>query len=272
MDYATLINAVLSLGGMGLLFAILIALANKKLHVEEDPRIEIVAGLLPGANCGACGYPGCNACAEALVNGKAALTVCPACTPEAGDQIAATLGLTAERVERKVAVLMCQGGEGSVTIDADYQGIPTCIAATFISGGGRACSYGCIGLGDCVAVCPFEAIRMGEKGLPVIDRQKCTGCGRCVEACPRKILELHPISRHVFILCKNKDNAKNARAVCKHACIACKICEKAVEGQGFKVDGNLAVMDHNLYTNEPVLPTDKCPTKAIVIVGHADER
>ena len=268
---SSLVYAVLSLGGLGLIFSILITLANKKLHVEEDPRIETVSDLLPGANCGSCGYAGCANFAENLVGGQTQLSTCPVCSPDAAEKIARILGVEVESGERQVAIVMCQGGDGTVKKKADYEGIPSCIGATFVDGGERACSYGCIGYGDCVAVCPFDAIHMNEKGIPVVDRIKCTGCGNCVEACPRKVIELHPVSHHVFVLCRNKDSGKNSRAVCSAACIGCKICEKAVDGVGFNVINNLAVVDHEKYTKELVLPTEKCPTKCIVIVGNTDE-
>jgi len=271
MNYTSLLYAVLSMGGMGLFFSILITLANKKLHVEEDPRIELVTDLLPGANCGSCGYAGCANFAENLVGGKSQLNACPVCGAEAAETIAKILGVEVESGIRQVAIVMCQGGDGIVKKKADYDGIQTCIGAAFVSGGERACAYGCIGLGDCVTVCPFDAIHMNDKGIPMVDRVKCTGCGNCVSACPRNVIELHPISHHVFVLCRNEDSGKNSRAVCSAACIGCKICEKAVAGVGFTVENNLAIVDHDKYTKDLVLPTEKCPTKAIVIVGEADE-
>jgi len=264
--------SVLSMGGIGLFFSILIALANKKLHVEEDPRIGQIAELLPNANCGACGYAGCAAFAQALVIGGVSVNNCPVSSADIKTMIAQILGVNVETGERQVAVVFCTGGDGIVAQKAEYHGIATCAAANLVGGGERACLYGCLGLGDCVRACPFDAIHMDEKRLPVVDREKCTGCGNCVAACPRGVIELHPISRHVFVLCKNEDSPKVARNVCKNACIGCGICERAVNGQGFKVVNNLARVDHQVYTKELVLPTEKCPTKCIVIVGHADER
>ncbi|PIS28576.1 MAG: electron transporter RnfB [Candidatus Marinimicrobia bacterium CG08_land_8_20_14_0_20_45_22] len=269
--YTSILYAVLSMGGLGLLFSVLIALANKKLAVEEDPRISEITKLLPNANCGSCGYAGCANFAENLVSGKTQINNCPVCSDEAREAIARVLGVDVETGERRVAVVFCQGGDGIVSKKAEYSGIKTCIAASLVGGGERACSYGCIGYGDCVAACPFDAIHMSEQNLPVVDRTKCTGCGNCVTACPRGVIELHPISHHVFVLCKNHDTPKVARSVCQRACIGCMICERAVNGQGFKVTDNLAWVDHDVYTKELVLPTEKCPTKAIVILGQADE-
>ena len=271
MNSTTFLYSLLSMGGIGLFFSILIAVANKKLHVEEDPRISLIAECLPGANCGSCGYAGCNNFAEALAGGKSQISNCPVCSPSAREEIARILGVSVEIGERQVAVVFCQGGDDVATKKAEYRGIKTCSAANLVSGGERACSYGCIGLGDCVTVCPFDAIHMNENNLPVVDRAKCTGCGNCVTACPRGIIELHPISHHVFVLCRNRDIGRIARMVCKRACTGCLLCEKAVNGQGFKVVDNLAVVDHDVYTKELVLPTEKCPTKAIVILGTKDE-
>ena len=263
--------SVLSMAGIGLFFSVLIALANKKLHVEEDSRIGQIAECLPGANCGSCGYAGCANFAEALAGGKSQVADCSVCGASAREEIARILGIDAVSGERQVAVVFCQGGDGVVTKKAEYQGVPTCLAATLIAGGERACTYGCIGLADCVRACPFDAIHMNAQNIPEVDRKKCTGCGLCVAACPRQVIELHPLSQHVFVLCKNKDNPKTSRAICKSACIGCMICERAVNGQGFKVKDNLAQVDHAVYTKELVLPTEKCPTKCIVIVGSRDE-
>jgi len=269
--YTSILYAVLSMGGLGLLFSVLIALANKKLAVEEDPRITEIAELLPNANCGSCGYAGCANFAENLVGGKSQINNCSVCGNDAKEAIARILGVDVQTGERRVAVVFCQGGKSNATKKGDYRGIKTCLATTFVSGGERACNYGCIGYGDCVTACPFDAIHINDEGLATVDRKKCTGCGTCVSACPRGVIEMHPISHHVFVQCKNIDSPKTARSVCKHACIGCMICERAVQGVGFKVTNNLAKVDHEQYTKELVLPTDKCPTKAIVILGQADE-
>jgi electron transport complex protein RnfB len=272
MDYTSVIYAVLSMGGLGLFFALLIALADKKLKVEEDPRVSKIDELLPGANCGACGLPGCNACAYAMVKGDVLVSVCPVCDEENQQEIAKLLGVEVDAGERKVAVVLCQGGKSNVTIKADYEGVATCLGTSIVSGGDKACEYGCLGSGDCVSVCTFDAIYMGEEGLPLVNREKCTGCGQCAVVCPRNIIEMHNISSRVFVLCKNHDKGKDAKAACKTACIGCSICVKKDESGGFSINNFLASVDHNKYGNNSELPTDKCPTKAIVVIGKDGEK
>ncbi len=267
----SLIYAVLSMGGIGLFFAVLITLANAKLKVEEDPKIELVNDLLPGANCGACGLPGCGACAELMVKGEVGLSACPVADDDSKDQIGKLLGLSHEAGEKDVAVVLCQGGLKNVSIKADYDGVKTCLGSTLVSGGERQCAYGCLGNGDCCVVCSFDAIHMGEDGLPIVNREKCTGCGKCAEVCPRDIIEMHKESHQVFVLCKNQDKGKAAKEACKVVCIGCQICVKKDESGGFTVKNFLASVDHSKYGANPELPTDKCPTNAIVNVVRTSE-
>lgn len=272
MDYTSVIYAVLSMGGIGLFFAIMLALADKKLKVEEDPRVEMIGELLPGANCGACGLPGCGACAEAMVQGDVLVTACPVCDETSQTEIAKILGVEVESGERKVAVVLCQGGHSNVVQKAEYSGVATCLGVSLVAGGDKACEYGCLGQGDCVDACKFDAIYIGEEGLPIVDREKCTGCGACATVCPRNIIEMHEISHHVFVLCKNHDKGRDAKSVCKTACIGCSICAKKDETGGFQIKNFLASVDHEKYGSTLELPTDKCPTKAIAAIGKEDEK
>lgn len=266
MELNSLIISIASMGGLGFLFAAGLSLAHKKLYVEEDPRISLVLDELPGANCGGCGYPGCASFAENLVSGDVNIGGCPVSGDEAIEEVGNILGIKVEKRERKIARILCQGGIYETARKATYDGIKTCIAATLVNGGDKLCRYGCIGFGDCVQVCPFGAIKMDENGLPVVDSEKCTGDGNCVDACPRGIIELHPESHQLFVLCKNEDAPKEARKACLTACIGCGICVRAVEEEQIVMENNLAIINYDLYSKEPVLPTEKCPTNCLVVI------
>jgi Na+-translocating ferredoxin:NAD+ oxidoreductase RNF subunit RnfB len=272
MDTHLLIISMLSVGGLGLLFSAGLAIANKILLVEEDPRIEQIRECLPGANCGGCGLPGCAKFAENLVQGTADICQCVACTADALEEIAAILGVEVSVEERRIARVMCQGGLAETAKKAEYVGIQSCLAANLASGGNKLCEYGCLGFGDCVEVCPFEAIYLNENGLPVVIEEKCTGCGNCLETCPRNIIELHPESHCLFVLCKNKDKPKIAKKVCTRACIACGLCVRAVDQGEIFIKDNLAVIDYTKFGKDPELPTDKCPTDCLVVKKRQDNR
>mgnify|MGYP002749768059 CR=1 FL=1 len=248
------------------MFSAGLAVASRKLTVEEDPRVELIRDCLPGSNCGACGLAGCAHLAENVVEGKVAIDACPACSADALADMAAIMGVEVPDGERQIARVMCQGGLAETAKKAEYVGIASCLAIRFASGGDRLCEYGCVGFGDCVKACSFEAISMNENGLPVVNEDKCTGCGNCIEACPRGIIELHPVSHSLFVLCSNKDKAKEANKLCIRACTACKLCVRAVEEGQMFIQDNLAVIDYDKFGREPKLPTDKCPTGCLVVI------
>ncbi|MFB0516138.1 MAG: RnfABCDGE type electron transport complex subunit B [Candidatus Neomarinimicrobiota bacterium] len=265
MDLTALLVSMVSMGGLGALFSAGLSLANKRLQVVEDPRIREVTEALPGANCGACGYAGCAHYAEKLVSGEAELTACNVASSDAIEEIAGLLGIEPTITEPKVARIMCQGGLAEATRKAEYIGIQSCLAADLMVGGEKQCSYGCLGYGDCIDSCPFDALYLNDNGLPVVVEDRCTGCGKCVDACPRGVIELHPKSHRLFILCKNHDAPKEARRMCTKACIGCQICVRAVSDGQIIMDDNLAVIDYNLYGQEATLPTDRCPTDCLVV-------
>ena len=253
--------ALLTMGGLGAFFAAALAVADKKLRVYEDPRIGQVNDVLPGANCGACGFAGCAAYAEAVVEGKAEVNACPVGGADCAADVAAIMGVEAGGSVRQVARILCKGGHGIAAEKADYEGPTTCAAQTMVSGGGKACVWGCLGGGDCVTACTFDAIEMGEDGLPKVFDALCTGCGACVKACPRDIIELHPEDRNMFVFCRSHDDAKTAKAVCKVACIGCSLCARKSNG-AITMDNNLAVIDHEKLDTS-IIPLDKCRTGAI---------
>ncbi len=256
----------MSMGGLCALLSFLLAIANKKLSVAQDPRVEKVLAALPGANCGGCNFPGCAAFAEHIVAGDAPIMGCAPGGQKVAEQIAAIMGVKAESTEKKVAVVLCHGGIKETARSATYYGVEGCHAAMLIGGGGKLCQYGCLGYGDCVTSCPFDAIQMNDNLLPVVDPEKCTACGNCVKACPRNLIELHPISHHMFVFCKSHDKGPTVKKACSVGCIACRICVKncPVEN-GMTVEDNLAVINYDICPASDVL-VEKCPMNTIQII------
>ena len=273
MEVTALLISMGSMGGLGALFSAGLSLANKKLYVEEDPRIAQVEEILPGANCGGCGYPGCKSFAENVVKGNVAVEDCTVASQDEIEEIAEILGVEAGTSEKQVARVMCLGGIEETAKKAEYYGIESCVAAELSGGGDKLCEYGCLGYGDCVDSCPFDAIYMGENGLPVVIDELCTGCGNCVEACTRDVIELHPVSHNLFVFCRNQDDPKTARGVCTRACIGCQICVRQGEEGQMYMDGNLAKVNYEEHGTATELPTDRCPTNCLVLMnaGGKDE-
>lgn len=255
--------ALAALGGLTLLLAVMLITANKKLFVYEDPRIETVEDMLPKANCGACGYPGCRPFAEALVKGKALPGKCTVSTDEGRQSIAQFLGVDMGNEERKVARLACAGGTNVAINRAEYEGIRSCQGATLISGGGKGCFWGCLGHGDCEVACDFDAITMNEHGLPVVDVNKCTACGDCVVACPKDLFSLQPVSNRLWVACKNLEHGEAILEDCEVGCTACGRCAMDAPGDLITMKNNLPVIDYSKFhqTKDPI---QRCPTGAIV--------
>jgi Na+-translocating ferredoxin:NAD+ oxidoreductase RNF subunit RnfB len=262
----SIILAIVSMAGLCFLFAFLLASADKKLRVEEDPRVAEVAEVLPGLNCGACGYPGCSAFAEHVVAGDAPINGCAPGGQETAAKVAEIMGVEAGTSEKRVAVVLCQGGAKEAAHSAEYYGVKGCLSASLIAGGGKLCQYGCLGYGDCVASCPFDAIHMNDNQLPVVDPDKCTACGNCVEACPRSLIELHPTSHRIFIFCKSHDKGPVVKKACQVGCIACRLCVKnCPEENGITIEKNLAVINYDICPAADVL-VEKCPMNTIQII------
>ena len=255
-------NPAIVLGLMGLIFGLGLAFAAKKLAVERDPLVEKINNLLPGANCGGCNYPGCMQFAEAVVKGEAPADGCLAASPEINQQIADAVGGEISDSVRLIALVHCNGGH-SARDEFEYHGPADCVSATMIMGGQKTCSYGCLSFGDCVIVCPFDAIEMGENGIPVVDKIACTGCGKCLEACPKNIIEMWPVNREVVVACSSLDKGAIARKACTMACIGCRKCEKACPVEAIVVDDFLAVIDSEKCINCGLCASE-CPTGAIL--------
>lgn len=259
-----ILDAMIILGGTGLVFAVFIALANKKLWVWQDPRIDVVAQMLPNANCGACGLPGCRAFAEQVVEGKVSPAQCTVGTDTSRDAIAGFLGVAAGEAVKRVARLMCAGGTDVAVTRAEYRGIATCAAADAVAGGGKGCVWGCLGLADCARVCDFDAISMNASALPVVDLEKCTACGDCVEACPKGLFALLPINAGLLVQCKNLIEGDEPLDQCSVACTACGKCvQDAAEGL-ISVATGVAQIDYERIALAEPRASDRCPTGAIV--------
>ncbi len=261
MEFSLLI-AIATMGGLGFLFAGALAIADKKLSVEEDPTIGKINDILPGVNCGACGRAGCYDFAMNVVSGDAAVNGCPVGGQETANDIGRIMGVEAGTATKIVARVLCKGG----SIEAakrmiEYRGPQSCATMDLISGGSKMCQYGCMGGGDCVEACTFNAMYLNDNDLPVVIDDLCTGCGMCVKACPRDIIELHPIDREVFVFCKNHDDPKTAKEVCDVACFGCGICARKSDG-GIIMENGLAVIQYDDFDPEKI-PFDKCKTGAI---------
>lgn len=259
----TILTAIAALGGLTFLLALMLVLANKKLYVYEDPRIDQVEDMLPHANCGACGYPGCRPFAEALVGGEALPGKCTVSTAEARERIAGFLGVALGKEDRNVARLACAGGANVARVRAQYEGLDSCQAAALVSGGGKGCSWGCLGYGDCEVVCDFDAIQMDEQGLPVVDTDKCTACGDCVEACPKGLFSLEPLNNRLWVACKNLEHGNDILEDCEVACTACGRCAMDAPGSLIEMAYNLPVVNHGAAA-ETKDAIERCPTGAIV--------
>lgn len=255
--------AVATLGSLTLLLAMMLILANKKFYVYEDPRIDKVEDMLPHANCGACGYPGCRPFAQALVDGVVLPGKCTVSSEEGRQAIANFLGVALGEEEKTVARLACAGGSNVAINRANYKGIQTCQAATLVSGGGKGCFWGCLGYGDCEMVCDFDAIEMNNYNLPVVDVDKCTACGDCVEICPKDLFTLQPISHKLWVACKNLEAGDEILEECQVACTACGKCAMDAPGNLIEMKNNLPVINYFENHNTKV-PIERCPTGAIV--------
>ena len=270
----SIIIAVLILGGIAFVAAIVLFVCSKKFAVFEDPRIARVNELLPGANCGGCGFAGCNAMAEALVKesdkGSIEGISCPVGGAEVMSQVANLLGMTVANGEPQVAVIRCNGTCENRPRISQYVGLRTCAAMNACGAGETACGYGCLGCGDCVNACQFDALHMNEEtGLPEVDENKCVTCGACVKACPRHIIELRkkgPKNRRVFVSCVNRDKGAIAMKACKSACIGCGKCAKECQFEAITIEENLSYID---FTKCRLCKkcVAICPTKAIQAVN-----
>ncbi len=263
--------AILVLGGLGLGFGLVLAAASKAFYVETDPRLDKLNECLPGANCGGCGYAGCGAYAEAVLNGEAPIGACASGGNECAQAMAAIMGVKAEAVTRKVALVRCSGErtydkDGNLTrgskIKAEYEGFKDCLAASKVGGNGPlSCKYGCLGFGTCTKACKYGAISV-KNGVAVVDEDLCVGCMACAAVCPRNLIIPVEPGRNVVIACNSMAKGAVTTRGCTVGCIGCGLCKKICPEGAITVTNNLAVIDYSKCTNCGLCAT-VCPKKLI---------
>ena len=265
MEYMhVFVSPLLLMGVIGGLFGVLLAIASVVFHVRQDERIGKIRAVLPGANCGGCGCPGCDSYADAVVNEGAAANRCVVGGAAVTAKISEIMGIKAEETVPVRAFVRCRGCPEHSPRTAGYDGIHDCSSAAVIPGGTpAACPFGCMGFGTCVKVCSFGAIAMGDDGLPKVDLSKCVGCGACVSACPKGVLALVPQTADVMVACNSHWKGPQVRSVCSAGCIACGLCAKNCPAEAITMDRDLAVIDPAKCTNCG-LCAGKCPAKCIV--------
>jgi len=258
--------AILVMGGLGIFFSAGLAVADKKLKSGIDKRIKEIEDLLPNVQCGACAYPGCGGFAEALVRDEAEVNQCRVADNEVKEKISRILGIEFKEKMPQVAIMRCQGGKNECRDRAVYVGIEDCRTAQLVDGGGKECSYGCLGLDTCARACPFNAIVMDENGLPQVSEDKCTGCGICVEICPRNIPQLVDRTTKMYLACLNNDKGKKAKDICSRGCFTCMLCasNKITPSGSIKIIDNLPQIDWERDQGDWKNALDKCPAKCFV--------
>ena len=259
------------LAAIALVFSLLLTVANKVFEVPSDPRRDSIREALPGANCGACGFAGCDALADAIAADSAPVGACPVGGTEVAQQIATIIGAgeVADQV-RTVATVVCQGTIDRCKEKFTYLGIEDCLAATLVGDGNRACKYACLGLGTCVRACKFDAIHIDEHTkMAVVDEEKCTSCGACVKACPKKVLDLQPVTLPVRVLCRAAEEGVLVSDNCKIGCIGCELCMQACKFGAITMVNHLPVIDREKCT-ACMMCAEVCPTAAMW--GDLDNR
>ena len=274
MIWALMILAGATMLVLATFMATVLGWANRAFHVEVDPRIDRVNEALPGANCGGCGYVGCNEYAEAVVLAEEAVDKCTVGGESCAAEIAEILGVEVRQSWPARPVVHCGAGYPQRLQRADYRGERTCASANLIAGV-QGCTYGCLGFGDCAAACAFDAIHVVD-GLATVDYDKCTGCQACARACPRNIISIVPFKAETMlaITCSNKDFGKDVKAVCKVGCLGCKACQRV--SKLFTVEDNISRIDYDQYDPADLddlhVALDKCPMKRIVVIGKPSEK
>lgn len=266
MSVQGIILAMVIVGVVGCVIGFFLCIADEKLAVEVDPKEAAVLGVLPGNNCGGCGYPGCSGLAAAIAKGEAEVNQCPVGGAPVAEQIADIMGVDAGDNTKMVAYVKCNGTCENANKAYQYTGVEDCVMAGFVPGGGeKVCRQGCQGYGTCVKVCDFDAIHI-VNGVAVVDKNKCTSCQKCIKACPKNLIELIPYAAKEAVTCSNTSKGKAAMDACKVACIACGLCAKNCPAEAITVENNIAHIDQSKCTGCGVC-AEKCPKKCIEVLA-----
>lgn len=260
-----IIIPLLILGILGIIFGLLLGYASKKFAVPQDPLFPKLREALPGANCGGCGYAGCDAYAKAVAAGEAAVGKCPVGGSQAAEAMSAIMGVQAEETEKMTAFVRCSGTKEAAGDRYQYHGIASCQEAAIVPGGGqKLCAFGCLGFGSCVAACQFDAIHIVD-GVAKVDEAKCKACGSCAAACPKKLITLIPASLAVRPACSNTERGKDVKAVCQAGCIGCGLCAKSCEAGAIRMVNQLPEINPDLCTGCHRC-AEKCPVHVIHMI------
>ena len=264
----SILSSILVLGGLGLIFGMVLAYSSKKFAVKVDERVEAILEILPGANCGGCGFPGCGGLANAIVEGYADLNSCPVGGSDCASKIGEIMGISSESEERQVAKILCKGNCQSAKNKYEYEGIQDCKSASMLNSGPKDCRFGCLGLGTCKEYCKFDAISIID-GLAIIDEEKCVMCGKCIEVCPKSIIGRKPASKKVVVECSSKDFGKTVKEKCSAGCIGCGLCQKACLFGAIEFENKIAKINYKKCV-ECMECVRKCPNK--VIKGYISKK
>lgn len=263
MSMTGILVATLVVGAVGLFVGLFLGVAGIKFKVEVDEREEAVLSVLPGNNCGGCGYAGCSGLAAAIAKGEAPVNACPVGGEKVGQQIAQIMGVEAGDSVRQVAFVRCMGDKERTRVDYDYTGIEDCRMLSFVPNGGpKSCNYGCLGYGSCVKECPFDAIHI-VNGVAVVDREACKACGKCVAVCPKNLITLVPYDAKYIVACSSKDKGPATIKACDAGCIACQMCKKNCPADAITIEDFHARIDQEKCTQCGTCK-EKCPKKVIV--------
>lgn len=263
MNITGIIIATVVVSAVGLFIGLFLGIAGIKFAVEVDEKEEAVLGVLPGNNCGGCGFPGCSGLAAAIAKGEAPVNACPVGGEPVGKQIAEIMGVETGETRRMVAFVKCQGDCEKTTMDYDYTGVEDCAMLSFVPNGGpKSCNYGCLGYGSCVKACPFDAIHV-VNGVAVVDKEACKACGKCVAACPKNLIELIPYDAKYVVACSSHDKGPVTMKDCTVGCIGCTLCAKNCPNDAVKIENFLSTIDQDKCEGCGIC-MEKCPKKTIV--------